>query len=55
MATTGSVVAIVPALAKYRSLAQIEAPGQLDGGDVLFVDEHVFIGVSERSNAEGAA
>jgi dimethylargininase len=33
----------------------IEAPGTLDGGDVCEAGEHFFIGVSQRTNWEGAA
>ncbi|NJB66657.1 dimethylargininase [Desulfobaculum xiamenense] len=50
----GEKETIVSALAKYRTLARIEAPGTLDGGDVLLVNKHFFIGVSDRTNAEGA-
>jgi dimethylargininase len=32
----------------------IEAPGQLDGGDVMAVDGTVYVGLGERTNAEGA-
>lgn len=42
------------ALAKHRPLARIEAPGTLDGGDILQVGRRFFIGVSDRTNAEGA-
>ena len=31
----------------------IEAPGTLDGGDVLRVGRRVFVGQSSRSNADG--
>jgi dimethylargininase len=46
---------IEAALAKHRPLAPITAPGTLDGGDILIVDRTVFIGLSDRTNAEGAA
>jgi len=42
-------------LAQYRELAHIEPPGTVDGGDVLMVGQHFFIGVSERTNPLGAA
>ena len=32
----------------------IEAPGTMEGGDVMLVDKHFYIGQSERTNAEGA-
>jgi dimethylargininase len=38
----------------YR-LARIEAPGTLDGGDVLKVDDVVYVGRSGRTNADGIA
>lgn len=50
----GEVEAIVPALARHRELARLDPPGTLDGGDVLIVGQSVFIGVSARTNEEGA-
>jgi len=50
----GETAAIEPALAKHRPLARIEAPGTLDGGDVLFAGGRFFIGLSERTNEAGA-
>src|SRR5919106_3707354 len=41
------------ALAAHRTVKRIEAPGTLDGGDVLCVGRHVFVGCSTRTN--GAA
>ncbi len=38
----------------YRELSQIEAPGTLDGGDVCDADGHFLIGISERTNPDGA-
>ena len=38
----------------YPEIAEIEAPGTLDGGDVCEAGDHFFIGVSERTNEEGA-
>jgi dimethylargininase len=37
-------------LAPYRSLFSIQAPGTLDGGDVLTVGRTIFVGLSSRSN-----
>jgi dimethylargininase len=45
---------IEPLLSKYRKTLRIQPPGTLDGGDVLMVDTHFFIGISKRSNREGA-
>lgn len=41
------------ALGAVRPLARIEAPGTLDGGDVLRVDETIYVGLSSRSNRAG--
>jgi len=41
-------------LARYRRTIRIQAPGTLDGGDVLIIGVHVFIGISDRSNIIGA-
>ena len=38
----------------HRRLAFIEPPGTLDGGDVLVTPGKVFVGITERTNAEGA-
>jgi len=46
---------IEPVLARYREIARIEPPGRLDGGDVLMVGKHFFVGISERTNPLGAA
>lgn len=40
-------------LGRYRTLARIEAPGTLDGGDVLPVDRILYVGTSSRSNRAG--
>ena len=45
--------AVAAALAGRRPLARIEAPGTLDGGDVLRVGRRVFVGRSARSDASG--
>jgi dimethylargininase len=41
------------ALAPYRRLAYIQAPGSLDGGDVLRVGRTMWVGLSGRSNRAG--
>lgn len=38
----------------FRSFSEIRSPGTLDGGDVCEAGEHFFIGISERTNEEGA-
>ncbi|HEX4924301.1 MAG TPA: arginine deiminase family protein [Bdellovibrionales bacterium] len=43
-----------PRLAAARATVyEIEAPGRLDGGDVLMTDSNVYVGISSRTNAEG--
>jgi dimethylargininase len=42
-------------LGRYRKLTEISAPGTLDGGDVMIVGRQVFIGLSRRTNPQGAA
>ena len=39
-------------LKKYRGLKTIEAPGTLDGGDVLVLGKTIYIGNSGRTNHE---
>ena len=52
----GEVDAIAGALVQFfPTLAQVGAPGTLDAGDVCEAGNHVFIGISHRTNAEGAA
>lgn len=41
------------ALEAFRVLHRIEAPGTLDGGDILVVDRTIYAGVSSRSDRGG--
>ncbi len=50
----GEEESIAEILAQYRAIEHIQAPGTLDGGDVLMIGDHFFIGISERTNSEGA-
>ena len=45
--------AVHEVLGSLRPLRWIEAPGTLDGGDVLCIDKRVFVGISARSNEAG--
>jgi dimethylargininase len=38
----------------YPEAARIEAPGTLDGGDICEAGSHFFLGLSHRTNEEGA-
>ena len=51
----GETVGVEAALAGLRPIARIEAPGTLDGGDVLVVGRRVFVGRTPRTNDEGIA
>ena len=53
-ARRGEEETIIPVLSEYRKIRRIQPPGTLDGGDVLQVKNHFFIGLSERTNREGA-
>ena len=50
----GEKDAIAPVLSKYRDLVYIQNPGTLEGGDVFCVGAHYYIGISDRTNGEGA-
>jgi dimethylargininase len=47
--------AVADVLRPLRTLHCIDAPGTIDGGDVMTVGRHVFIGESRRTNAEAIA
>ena len=53
-ARRGEQETIAPVLSRYREITRIRPPGTLDGGDVLMVENHFFIGISDRTNEEGA-
>lgn len=48
-----AITAILPRF--FQKVEAIEAPGTLEGGDVMMVGNHYFIGISERTNRQGAA
>ena len=39
----------------YPAIDMIRAPGTLEGGDVMMVGDHFYIGISDRTNHSGAA
>jgi len=41
------------ALARFRKLEYVALPGTLEGGDVLRIGRKLFVGLTQRSNAEG--
>jgi dimethylargininase len=54
-ARRGEADAIAPVLADFRKIRRIQPPGTMDGGDILMVGNHFIIGISKRTNAQGAA
>lgn len=50
----GEEEAVEEILSTHRPIERIESPGTLDGGDVLQLGKRIFVGLSERSNFEGA-
>lgn len=38
----------------YNDIEYIKRPGTLEGGDVMMVKDHFYIGLSKRTNREGA-
>jgi len=38
----------------YAAIEQVQAPGTVEGGDILMVGSHFYIGLSARTNSEGA-
>ena len=51
----GEGASVAAVLARYRPLHAIEAPGTLDGGDVLRIGRRVYVGESARTNGAGIA
>jgi len=51
----GEVVRIKKALERfYTNFEYVMPPGTLDGGDVMRVGDHFYVGLSRRTNREGA-
>jgi dimethylargininase len=50
-ARRGEVAEAAAALSRYRPVRSIDAPGTMDGGDVLVAGRRVFVGLSSRTNA----
>ena len=51
----GETASIVPVLRQFDlEMNEIVAPGTVDGGDVAQVEDHFYIGISQRTNAQGA-
>lgn len=53
----GEKLEIEPVIKKFYNNDQIyhiESPGIMEGGDVMLVDKHFYIGLSDRTNIAGA-
>ena len=51
----GEVAAIRETIRRYYAeVHEIEPPGTLDGGDICEAGSHFFIGISQRTNQDGA-
>ncbi len=53
----GEEKAIYEALKEYftkDNIEKIQAPGTIEGGDIMMVGDHFYIGLSARTNEEGA-
>lgn len=51
----GEIVNMAATLAQYYDrLDRVEPPGTIDGGDVCQIGDHFLIGISDRTNEEGA-
>jgi dimethylargininase len=53
-ARLGEQERIASVLADYKSIESIVAPGTLEGGDIMRVENHFYIGLTKRTNREGA-
>jgi dimethylargininase len=49
----GELPSVAEALRPFRELVYIQAPGTIDGGDVLRMGKHLYAGLSDRTGAEG--
>jgi dimethylargininase len=52
----GEVLAMIPVIKEYYPeglIEYIKSPGTLEGGDVMMVGDHFYVGRSHRTNEEG--
>lgn len=50
----GEVNSMQAVLRQFRNLEYIKLPGTLEGGDVMQVNRHFYIGITKRTNEAGA-
>ncbi len=52
---SGEILSMAATLSKYYDkLDAVQPPGTIDGGDVCQIENHFLIGISDRTNEEGA-
>ena len=51
----GETRVVADELAKHRPLVHIEAPATIDGGDVLLLDDRIYVGLTARTNEAAIA
>ncbi len=49
----GEEIAIREALRPFKQIREILSPGTLEGGDVLQIDEELYVGLTKRTNRSG--
>ena len=49
----GEAATIAAALRPFRTLARVELPGTIEGGDILRLGRQLYVGLTARSNSEG--
>jgi dimethylargininase len=51
----GEVQSIAPLIGRFRHTSVMSGQAYMDGGDVLMVEKHFFVGLTSRTNAAGVA
>ncbi|MFT5521151.1 MAG: dimethylargininase [Enterobacterales bacterium] len=55
MTRNKETMAMLPVLKTFYSIVEkIDAPGTVEAGDIMMVGKHYYIGLSERTNLDGA-
>lgn len=49
------ILGMEPVLRQYRTIERVSLPGTIDGGDVVRSGRALYVGESQRTNAEGIA
>jgi len=51
----GEIIGIKPIIKEYYSnIEEVKLPGTVEAGDIMMVGTHYYIGISERTNVNGA-